>query len=127
MRSEDVLALIGRVLLAFIFLASAVGKITNFEGTTKFMDSHGMALAAVFCGMAIVMESLGAVALILGYMTRWAAASLAGFLMIVTWIFYAAPDQRIQLLKNFAIMGGLLQVAAFGPGDLSLDGRGRSR
>ena len=33
---------------------------------------------------------------------------MAGFLMIVTWIFYAAPDQRIQLLKNFAIMGGLL-------------------
>ena len=127
MRSDDVLALIGRVLLAFIFLASAVGKITNFDGTIKFMDAHGMALASVFCVLAIVMEALGAVSLILGYMTRWAAASLAGFLMIVTWIFYAAPDQRIQLLKNFAIMGGLLQVAAFGPGDLSLDGRGHSR
>ncbi|HAM35343.1 MAG TPA: hypothetical protein DEB40_11235 [Elusimicrobia bacterium] len=127
MRKEDILALLGRLLLAIIFLASAFGKITNFEATMRFMDAHGMPMAMLFCVAAIVLEALGAIALILGYMTRWGAVSLFGFLVAATWIFHSAADQRIQLLKNLAIMGGLLQVAAFGPGELSLDGRDRSK
>jgi len=127
MSKEDVLALLGRLLLAVIFLASAFGKITNFEATTRFMAAHGMPMTTLLCAAAVGLESLGAMALILGYQTRWGAAALAGFLVAVTWIFHASADQRIQLLKNLAIMGGLLQVAAFGPGELSLDGRERPR
>jgi uncharacterized membrane protein YphA (DoxX/SURF4 family) len=125
MRTVDVLALAGRLLLAAIFLASAFGKITNFDGTLKFMEAHGMPMAVLFCACAIALESLGAATLILGYLTRWGTAALIGFLVAVTWIFHSAPDQRIALLKNLAIMGGLLQVMAFGPGELSLDGRER--
>lgn len=127
MRTEDVLALAGRLLLAVIFLASAFGKITNFDGTLKFMEAHGMPLTALFCASAIALEALGAITLILGYLTRWGAAALVGFLVTATWIFHSAPDQRIALLKNLAIMGGLLQVMAFGPGELSLDGREKPR
>ena len=127
MRRDDTLALLGRLLLAVVFLASAFGKITNFDGTTRFMDAHGVPLAPFFCAAAIVLESFGAISLILGYLTRWGAAGLAGYLVAVTWIFHGAADQRIHLLKNLAIMGGLLQVAAFGAGDLSLDGRERPR
>ncbi len=127
MRSEDVLALIGRLLLAVIFLASAFGKITNFDATLRYMEGHGMPMAPLFCASAIALEALGAVTLILGYLTRWGAASLVGFLVAATWIFHAGPDQRNALLKNLAIMGGLLQVLGFGPGDFSLDGRERPR
>ena len=127
MRTEDVLALTGRLLLAVIFLASAFGKITNFDGTLKFMEAHGMPMTALFCACAIALEALGAITLILGYLTRWGAAALIGFLVAATWIFHSAPDQRIALLKNLAIMGGLFQVMAFGPGDLSLDGREKPR
>ena len=127
MRTEDILALAGRLLLAVIFLASAFGKITNFDGTLKFMEAHGMPMTALLCACAIALEALGAITLILGYLTRWGAAALIGFLVTATWIFHSTPDQRIALLKNLAIMGGLLQVMAFGPGEFSLDGREKPR
>jgi uncharacterized membrane protein YphA (DoxX/SURF4 family) len=127
MRTEDVLALIGRLLLAVIFLASAFGKITNFDATLRYMEAHAMPMPPLFCAGAIALEALGAITLILGYLTRWGAAALIGFLVAVTWIFHAAPDQRIALLKNLAIMGGLFQVMAFGPGGLSLDGADKPR
>ena len=123
---DDVLALAGRLFVAIIFLASAFGKITNFDGTLQFMDSHGMPAANLLCVGAILVEALGAVALILGYKTRWGAAALAAFLVAATWIFHTAPDQRIQLLKNLAILGGLLNLIAQGPGNISLEGGSKS-
>jgi putative oxidoreductase len=126
MNTDDVLALVGRLFVAIIFLASAFGKITNFDGTLQFMESHGMPAVNFLCVAAIAIESLGAVALILGYKTRWGAAALAVFLIAATWIFHTAPDQRIQLLKNLAILGGLLNLIAQGPGDISLEGGGKS-
>ncbi|MEK7388249.1 MAG: DoxX family protein [Elusimicrobiota bacterium] len=122
MEIDDMLALLGRLFIAIIFLASAFGKITNYEGTLQFMDAHGMPLIDVFCIVAIIIESLGSVAMILGYKTRWGAASLAIFLVAATGIFHTAPDQRVQLLKNLAILGGLLNVISFGPGNISLEG-----
>jgi putative oxidoreductase len=127
MRKEEVLALLGRLLLALIFLASAFGKITNFEATTRYMEAHGMPWPTFFCAAAASLEALGAISLMLGYMARLGSVVLAGFLVAVTAIFHSTPDQRIQLLKNLAIIGGLLQVAAFGAGEISLDGRERPR
>ena len=127
MRKEDFLILLGLMLLAAIFLASAFGKITNFEATTRYMEAHGMTFTSFLCAAAIVLEAFGAISLMLGYLACWGAAALAAFLLAVTWIFHSSPDQRIQLLKNLAIMGGLLQVAASGAGEISLDGRERRR
>ena len=126
MDTDDVLALVGRLFVAIIFLASAVGKIPNFDGTLQFLDSHGMPAVNLLCVGAIIVEALGAVALILGYKTRWGAAALAAYLVAATWIFHTAPDQRIQLLKNLAILGGLLNLIAQGPGNISLEGGGKS-
>jgi len=122
MDPDDVLALVGRLFVAIIFLASAFGKITNFDGTLQFMDAHGLPAVNLLCVVAILIEALGAIALILGYKTRWGAAALAVFLVAATWIFHTAPDQRIQLLKNLAILGGLLNLIAQGPGGISLEG-----
>ncbi len=126
MSTDDVLALVGRLFLSIIFLASAFGKITNFDGTLQYMDAHGIPLATVACVVCIAVESLGAVALILGYKTRWGAAALAVFIVSATAVFHTAPDQRIQLLKNLAILGGLLSVLANGPGPISLEGGGKA-
>lgn len=123
---DEIFALAGRLLLAAIFLASAFGKITNFEATTKFMEAHGMTWTPFFCVLAAAVEALGGLSLILGYHTRLGAASLALFLIAATYVFHGTPDQRIHLLKNLAILGGLLQVMAFGPGAMSLEGRARS-
>lgn len=126
MDTDDVLALVGRLFVAIIFLASAFGKITNFDGTLQFMDAHGLPAANLLCAAAILVEALGAIALILGYKTRWGAAALAVFLVAATWVFHTGPDQRIQLLKNLAILGGLLNLIAHGPGGISLEGGGRA-
>ncbi len=126
MELDDILALAGRLLMASIFLAAAFGKITNFDATLKYMEAHGMPAAALFCAAAILVESLGGISLALGFYSRWGAAALSGFLVAATWIFHTTPDQRIHLLKNLAILGGLFQVMAFGPGALSFEGRGQT-
>ena len=120
---DDVAALAGRLLLALLFLAFAFGTITNFSGTVAYMDSHGVPMAPLFCAAAAVVEGLGGLSLMLGLQARWGAAVLVAFLVAQTWIFHASPDQRIHMLQNIAIIGGLLQIVAFGPGAMSLEGR----
>ena len=85
-----------------------------------------MPAAPLLCVLATVIESLGGVALLLGFQARWGAALLAGYVAVATPIFHHNPEQRVHLLKNLAIIGGLLQIAAFGAGSLSLEGRRRS-
>jgi uncharacterized membrane protein YphA (DoxX/SURF4 family) len=123
-KTDEVLSLVGRLFIAIIFLAAAFGKITNFDGTVQYMEAHGMPAASFFCVAAMAVEGLGAVSLILGYRTRWGASALAVFIIVATWIFHTGPGDRIQLLKNVAILGGLLNVISFGPGPISLEGPG---
>jgi putative oxidoreductase len=122
-QTDDIAAFAGRLLLASIFLASAFGKITNFDGTTTYMEAHGVPAAPLLCVLAIAFEAFGGMSLLLGFLSRWGAGALAGFVIAATWAFHTGPEQRIHLLKNLAIIGGLLQVVAFGPGGLSLEGR----
>lgn len=121
MSHPHVLSLAGRLLLATIFLSSAFGKITNFDGTTQYMAAHGVPMVQALCVMAILAEVFGGLSLVLGFFARWGALTLVIFLIPTTLVFHWGPDQRIQLLKNLAIIGGLLQIAAFGTGEISLD------
>jgi putative oxidoreductase len=123
-------ALAGRVLLALIFVLSGFNKITGFEGTAGYMASMGIPLAKLFLVGTIAMELGGGLLLMLGWRVRWVAAAFVLFLIPVTVIFHgSAPDpaqaqaQFINFMKNLSIMGGMLQVVAFGAGAWSLDGR----
>ena len=126
MNSDDILSLVGRLFLAIIFLASAFGAITRFDDTLRYMETHGVPMTTLLAVGAIMVQSLGALSLILGYKTRWGAAALAVFLVAATWIFHTGADQRIQLLKNLAILGGLLNLIANGPGPIALETGGRA-
>jgi putative oxidoreductase len=86
--TDDLLALAGRLLMAGIFLASAFGKITNFEGTVAYMDSHGVPMPVLLCAAAAAIEALGGVSLLLGFYVRWGCAALAVFLIAATWSFH---------------------------------------
>ncbi|MBI3550138.1 MAG: DoxX family protein [Elusimicrobia bacterium] len=123
MDSDNILILVGRVFLAAVFLASAFGKITNFAGTTQYMAAHGVPLPVFLCGAAVAAEVLGGFCLVLGFQARWGAIALFIYMVPVTLVFHLAPEQRIQFLKNLAIMGGLLHLAGSGPGRISLDHR----
>ena len=121
--------LIGRVLLALIFILSGFGKITAFSGTAAYMSSKGIPMAEVLLVPTIIIELGGGLLLAVGYKTRWAALAIFIFIIPTTLIFHAfwglEPDQMrmqmIQFQKNLAIMGGMLYVAIHGPGPWSIE------
>jgi putative oxidoreductase len=119
--------LIGRILLGAIFLMSGLNKVTNPEGTQQYMMAMGMTWATtLFYLGAIALELGGAASVMLGYWTRVGAWILIAFMIPTTLIFhsnFADQNQMIHFMKNVAMMGGLLYVATFGPGLISLDAR----
>jgi putative oxidoreductase len=128
---QNPLSLIGRLLLAALFLPAGISKIGGFSGTVGYIASAGLPLPELGAAIAIVVEVGGALALILGYGTRWAALGLALFTLVATVIFHnfwAVPAeqmmvQQLMFFKNVAVVGGLLVLAAFGAGALSMDAR----
>jgi putative oxidoreductase len=128
---RNFLALAGRVLLALLFVVSGFGKVTGFSGTAAYMASHGLPMVQVLLVGAIAVELVGGLMLVAGFKTRWVALATFLFLIPTTYFFHnpmglgeqAAQQQMIHLLKNVSIMGGMLLVAAFGPGAWSVDRR----
>ncbi|GIZ50143.1 DoxX family protein [Noviherbaspirillum aridicola] len=123
---NSTLPLIGRVLLAAIFLISGVGKIAAPAATAGYIAAMGLPFPALGVLLAIVVEVGAGLLLVLGYRTRLVALLLAAFSIVTGLVFHNAigdQNQLIHLLKNFAMAGGLLQVAAFGAGAFSLDAR----
>jgi putative oxidoreductase len=117
--------LVGRVLLAVIFLLSGFNKIMDPAGTQNYMAAMGMTWATglLYAG-AVIVEVGGGLSVILGYWARVGAAALILFMIPTTLIFHTGfgdQNQLIHFLKNLAMTGGLLYVVAYGPGPLSLD------
>lgn len=129
--SSDALSLIGRVMLAAVFVTSGIDKISGFQGLVGAIASKGLPMPEVFAVATIIIEVVIALMLVAGWKARWAAFVMAAFTVIVTFFFHAfwaVPEaqkamQEINFFKNVAIVGGLLFVMAFGPGRLSIDKR----
>lgn len=125
------LSLVGRLLLALLFIPAGFSKIGGFAGTVGYITSAGLPAPTLAAIVAIVVEVLGGLALVFGVGTRLAALVLALFTAVAAFgfhAFWAVPaDQQFmqQLLfyKNIAITGGLLVLAAFGAGAWSVDGK----
>lgn len=123
------LHLLARALLALIFVISGLGKLAAFNQTKEFMGASGLPFPGLLLIATIAIELVGGACLLVGYKTKLAAASLAGFLVPVTLVFHAshladpaqAQMQMVETLKNLAIIGGLLRLAADGPGSLAID------
>ena len=126
---NDVVALVGRILLAAIFIKSGFGKIAGFEGTVGYIASKGLPLPQIGAIVAILVELGGGILLAIGFKARWAGLVLAiftlaaGILFHDYWAAEAAQKmaQQINFWKNVAIAGGMLMVFAFGPGRFSVD------
>lgn len=117
--------LAGRILLASIFLAAGLGKLgAGYAGTQAYMASQGVPGALL--PLVIALEIGGAALLVAGWWTRLSALALAGFTLAAAALFhanFAEPMQQILFLKNVAIAGGFLLLAAHGAGAWSLDAR----
>jgi len=128
---QNPLALVGRILLALIFITSGFAKITGFDGTVGYIASKGLPMAALAAVLAIVVELGGGLAVAFGFMTRWAALALAVFSVAAGFAFHnywGVPAdqvmmQQINFWKNISIAGGFLALAAYGAGAISIDAK----
>lgn len=132
--TQNAATLIGRVLLAWLFIPAGWAKIAGFSGVAGYIASKGIPFPEVCAAIAIVAELGLGLLLLVGFQARWAALGLAIFVAVITPLFHnfwAMPEaqqmmQKQAFWKNIAVVGGLLYVFAFGPGGWSLDGRRRA-
>lgn len=121
---QNLADVVGRVMIAAIFLLAGLNKIGGYAGTQGYMEAMGVPGALL--PLVIALEVLGAVAIIVGWRTRLVALLLAGFSVVSAVIFHRAlgdPAQFILFMKNIAMAGGFLFLVARGAGEWSFDAR----
>lgn len=119
-RDRPPLQVLGRVLLALLFVVSGVQKVFAFDGVAAWMSGAGLPFASAALVLTIVLEVAGGLAFALGLRARFLAWTLAAFVVAASIVFHAfwsVPadqfgDQLTHFLKNLAIAGGLMLVAA---------------
>jgi putative oxidoreductase len=124
--TQGVLPLVGRILVATIFILSGLSKIGAPAATQGYIAAMGLPAPLLAYIGAIVMELGGGLLLLVGYRTKVVAAALAVFSIVTAFVFHHAladQNQMIHFLKNLAMAGGLLQFVAYGAGRISLDSR----
>ncbi len=126
--------LVGRILFAFIFVASAPGHFT--EGMIAYAASAGLPLANVLVPLSGIIALAGGLSVMLGFHAKWGAALLILFLLPVTLTmhaFWSVSDPQLHqmqlamFMKNVSMIGGALVIAYFGAGPMSLDARSARR
>lgn len=125
--SRNIAELIGRGLLAAIFLVSGVSKISTYAATAGYMATAGV--PTVLLPAVIALELGGSIAIVLGWQTRVAALALAAFSVIAGIVFHSHwqdPVQFIMFMKNLAMAGGFAVLAANGAGAIGIDRRHRA-
>ena len=113
---RDLMDLAGRVLIALLFLGGFFQKVGD-PGTVEGMI-RSIGLPGWFVWPVAVFNLLAAVCLVLGPRVRTWALILAGYCVFTSyfhWQLRADPWQVTIVVKNWAIAGGLLVLAAQGP------------
>jgi len=129
--SDAITPLVGRFLVSVMFLVSGFFKVVGYSQMVGFAAAKGLPLASLSIACAAALELLGGLAILTGFHTRIAAWLLLLYLIPTTLLFHnfwamqgmEQQDNMIHFLKNLAIMGGLLILAAYGAGAYSVDAR----
>lgn len=129
--AQDTLALIGRVLIALLFVPAGFGKLTGFAGVVGYIGSVGLPLPQLGAAIAVAVELGVGLMFLVGYKTRLAAIVLALFTVAASIFFHnywslpadKAFVNQLMFFKNIAVAGGLLAFVAFGAGRFSIDKR----
>lgn len=128
--SKRYLPLLGRALIALPFIFSGIGKLAAPAATIGFIGSVGLPFPQLGYLVALAVELGCATLLLIGYRVR-PVAIVMGLFCVATAVFFhrnfADQSQMINFLKNIMILGGLLQVAYFGAGPVSIDARAAAR
>jgi putative oxidoreductase len=123
-RSEDAALLVGRLLIAALFLPSGLNTLMNFSTFSASLAAKGLPYSTLIAGVLVAAEFLGPLALIIGLWPRWTALALIGFTAATLWLTYGKslvglvfrPRQNVDFFQNLAVIGGLLIYFACGPG-----------
>jgi putative oxidoreductase len=118
------LPFVGRLLIGLPFVMSGFGKLAAYGPTTEMIGAVGLPAPPLAFAVAVVVELGGGLLLIAGFQARPVAVALALFAMVTAVSFhgnFADQNQMIHFLKNLMIAGGLLQIAGFGAGAISVD------
>ncbi len=119
---QNITLLIGRLGLSLIFILSGYGKLHAYTATAQLLIAHG--LPGGLLPLVIFAELGGGIAVLFGFLTRWAAVGLFVFSLLTASFFHSDftdQSQWINFMKNLAIAGGFLILAVHGPGTLALD------
>ena len=114
--------LVGRCCMALIFIVAGADKIGGYAGTQEYMQAMGVPGAIL--PLVLLTELGGGLAILFGFKTRPVAILLAGFSLVSGIIFhhdFADQVQAVMFMKNLAMAGGFLVLAAAGAGDNDLD------
>ena len=118
----NILDLIGRVFISFVFLLSGFNKIGSYEGTVNWMESFD--IAGIFLIPSIILEIAAPILIMVGYKVKISAALLSLFCIATALIFhndFSNQMQFISFMKNIALSGGFLFLVVNGAKDFSLD------
>lgn len=137
--SNDVVLLIGRILLSAIFIMSGLFKFVDIAGTAGYISSVGLPAGTALAWLAAIFETLVGLAILVGFQTKIAAWLLVAFCLFTGFVFHSGainiPDfpeaanamlsmfNQIMLMKNLALAGGLMVLTVSGPGALSVDAK----
>ena len=132
--------LIGRILLAAVFIPAGVQKLMGgIDGTAGMIAGAGLPAATALAYAAAIFEIVAGLAILLGFQTKIAAFALAAFCLFTAFVFHngpiAMPDfpeaangmltlfNKIMMFKNIGLAGGFLVLGGSGAGSLSIDAR----
>ncbi|MBB4304051.1 putative oxidoreductase [Rhodobium orientis] len=110
------LSITGRVLIALLFVGGAVQKILDPAPVQQMIA--GIGLPEWFVWPVAAFNAVAAVCLVAGPHIRLWALALAVYCLFTSWFHWqlrADPWQVTIMVKNWAIAGGLLAIAAQSP------------
>ncbi len=122
--STNLTALLGRLLLAAIFILAGYNKLKGYPAAAPYMEANGVPGALL--PLVIAAELGGGLLILIGFQTRLVALALAAFTLAAALLFhnkFSDQAQMTQFLKNLSITGGFLMLYLHGAGQWSLDGR----
>lgn len=110
--------LLGRILLAALFVVSGFHKFTGIDGFAGMLAGKGLPMPVIVAYGVAALELFGGLAIASGFLVRPIALALAAF--CVATAFIGHMGDTTAMLKNFAISGGFLVLAASGAGALAV-------
>lgn len=123
---NDIALLIGRILIAALFLIAAYNKFKGLGGATGYFTKLGMPAPSVMAPLIATIELAMGVLVLVGFKTRFVALAIALFCVIAALIAhtnFGDGNQLNHFTKNLAIAGGALALFVAGAGAFSVDAR----